>query len=305
MNNNCYIKKCVLVLATLVLAFFACSCAGPPKEDTSLEAAGTGPGDTVNTEMKTAESGNAVNAETETPSPENTTETEEPADGVDPASAIEDNAVWHDSGYVTIPTVIRQTFYGSISEDVSDLPTQTLEKTLQANHIDPATVPGYFQKTILSGPEYTIDLSRVEPICFTTDGELVCKLRNDPTPILLIVLDSAENPTSARYYFSDSWDISQEQAEFLMDDKKPDSQELIVCKKLFQIHLDHEGMDEVFGIYEDPEDVTSHTITVLFDNYPGLEYRFYFHEYAGDAGYFVETLPDGEEVQVTQFTPEY
>lgn len=296
------LKKVFLVITTLVFLFMVCSCAAQPHEDT------------VPTE-KPAEQDNQAIDETESTGPDNTSDAAAETASVDDTDDIqippivldpsleadlsvdlEKNDTW--PLIVTVPTVISQTFYGTLSENFSDLPTLPLNDALQANHIDPATVPGIFQKTILPGPYYMIDLSHVVPVCFTTDGELVCKLRDDPAPITLIVLDSAEAPTCARYYFGDSWDISQEQVAFLLDDKKPNSRELILCEKLFQIHLDHEGMEEIVTICDDPDDIFSHTISVLFDNYPGLIYRFCYSQYRGDKSYYVETRPDGKTVQV-------
>jgi hypothetical protein len=190
--------------------------------------------------------------------------------------------------------VLKDTVYGELSSDTSNLPVETLENALTTYHIDPSTKPGNFV-TNITGCYYSLDLSKVIPLYNTKDDKLICKLRNDKKTKLLIVLDSAISPTKAQYYFSTKWDMSNESVSFLLDGEKPTWQEQRRCKKLFRVHLDHDDLENFFVLDGDPE---VHTITVEFKKLKGLAYKFHYYEYDEYTGYVVETAPDGKTVLV-------
>ena len=190
--------------------------------------------------------------------------------------------------------VLKDTVYGELSADTSNLPVETLENALTTYHIDPSTKPGSFV-TNITGCYYSLDLSEVIPLYCTEDERLICKLRKDRKTKLLIVLDSAISPSKAQYYFSNEWDMSNESVSFLLDGEKPTRQERRLCKNLFRVHLDHDDLENFFVLDGDPE---VHTITVIFNRLKGLAYKFHYYEYVEYTGYVVETAPDGKTVLV-------
>ena len=188
-------------------------------------------------------------------------------------------------------------FSGVVSADTSELPMDTLENVLQENHIDPSSPYGYFVANPIGFSYYQIDLAAVVPICLTTEGEIVCKLQNDNKPVLLILLDSADAPSYARYYFCPSWNIANEQITFLLDGKTPTEQESSLCEKLLRINLNTDGLNN-----EDILDgtITIHKITVLFDHYPGLACILRYDQFEKHNGFYITSWSERKTVHVEE-----
>ena len=194
-------------------------------------------------------------------------------------------------------TNANPSFSGVVSADTGKLPVDTLENVLQENHIDPASPYGYFVSNPIGFSYYQIDLSSVAPICLTTEGEIVCKLQNDNKPVLLILLDSADAPCYARYYFCPSWDIENEQVSFLLDGETPTEQESSLCEKLFKTNLNTDGLNYEYIL---DGTVTIHTITILFDQYPGLTCKLRYDQFEEYNEYYITSWSERKTVQVKE-----
>ena len=197
--------------------------------------------------------------------------------------------------YATINTV--PSFAGSASADISMLPKDTLENVLWENHINPSSPYGYFVSNPIGFSYYQIDLAALVPICLTTDNEIVCKLQNDDKPAFLILLDSTDTPSYARYFFCPSWDITNEQVSFLLDGKTPTASERSLCEKLFRTILSTGDLSYEYIL---DGTVSIHKITVLFDHYPGLTCILRYDQYEDVNGYYITSWSERKSVHVEE-----
>ena len=142
---------------------------------------------------------------------------------------------------------------------------------------------------------YSVDLSKLEPICYTPEQELVCKLPTEAETPMLIVLDSADAPASIRYYLAEGWTIPTSKVTFLLDGQAPQGDDANLCAQLFQTHATAGGLKKMMMLDGNP---AMHTVTVRFAQYPGLEYHFQYYQYQDYDGYVLYSLLDGCMEQV-------
>ena len=185
-----------------------------------------------------------------------------------------------------------KTFSGSVSETCEDIPIAELNDTLASFGIDPALSPQYFSTDPAGRFYYSIDLSFAEPVCYTTAGELVCKLKGSAETAMMIVLDSA-TPSKARFYLAPTWDISCQEASFQLDGIPVTKEEEAHCKEMLQIHA--HGMNCPGAAILDGN-MTKKAITVLPTLYPGLSYTFFEFEYVGYSEPVVYSVQDDSMV---------
>ena len=255
--RNKTIIRFLITMILCCLSFFFCSCA--KKESSSV----------------------APTPEATIPILQREEEIEHPSSGANP--------------YAT--TNATPNFSGSVSGDISKLPKDTLENVLRENHIDPGSPYGYFVSNPIGFSYYQIDLSAVVPIYLTTDNEIVCKLQNDNKPAFLVLLDSADVPSYARYYFCPSWDIANEQVSFLLDGETPSDHERDICEKLFRTSLNTDDLSDEYIL---DGTVTIHKITVLFDNYPGLTCIMRYDQFEERTGYYITSWSERKTVHVEE-----
>ena len=111
----------------------------------------------------------------------------------------------------------EKTFYNQIAQNHDDLPVAELSDVLSTIGADDEAADGYFMTDLLGRFYYSVDLSKLEPICYTPEQELVCKLPTEAETPMLIVLDSADAPANVRYYLADGWTIPTSKVTFLLD----------------------------------------------------------------------------------------
>lgn len=189
----------------------------------------------------------------------------------------------------------EKTFYNQIGKSLDDLPVTELSDVLSTIGADDEAADGYFMTDLLERFYYSVDLSKLEPICYTPEQELVCKLSIEAETPMLIVLDSADAPANVRYYLAEGWMISTEQVTFLLDGQAPQGDDANLCAQLFQTHATAGGLKKVMMLDGNP---AMHTVTVRFAQYPGLEYHFQYYQYQDYDGYVLYSLLDGCMEQV-------
>lgn len=111
----------------------------------------------------------------------------------------------------------EKTFYNQIAQNHDDLPVAELSDVLSTIGADDEAADGYFMTDLLGRFYYSVDLSKLEPICYTPEQELVCKLPTEAETPMLIVLDSADAPANVRYYLAEGWTIPTSKVTFLLD----------------------------------------------------------------------------------------
>ena len=183
----------------------------------------------------------------------------------------------------------RDTFYNCISEIPEQLPVREFRETLAAYGIDPVAAPQYFKTDLMGRYYYSIDLSCLAPLCYTTENELICTIKGDAIPVMLIVLDSAV-PKAVRFYPTDSWSLGNGQPTFLVDGAAATSQQEKVCKDLFRTHIQQTGLKQAAIL---DGDATVQTITVQFEEYPGITYTFFVYHYQGVEETVLYSVGDG------------
>ena len=187
-------------------------------------------------------------------------------------------------------TVSREnTFRGCVEAVPEDLPVSELADILLSAGIDPSTPGQDFLSDPLGRFYYSVDLSYAEPLCYTSSHELVCKLKNDSLPSLLIVLDGP-TPKKARYYLAPTWDISDQDYSVLLNGEPPTDEEEAFCRKLFHIHALGTGYQETIIL---DGDVERSEITIAPEPFLGLTYTFVAKAYKGYEACVVYSIQDG------------
>lgn len=189
----------------------------------------------------------------------------------------------------------EKTFYNQIAQNHDDLPVAELSDVLSTIGADDETADGYFMTDLLGRFYYSVDLSKLEPICYTPEQELVCKLPTEAETPMLIVLDSADAPANVRYYLAEGWTIPTSKVTFLLDGQAPQGDDANLCAQLFQTHATAGGLKKMMMLDGNP---AMHTVTVRFAQYPGLEYHFQYYQYQDYDGYVLYSLLDGCMEQV-------
>lgn len=189
----------------------------------------------------------------------------------------------------------EKTFYNQIAQNHDDLPVAELSDVLSTIGADDEAADGYFMTDLLGRFYYSVDLSKLEPICYTPEQELVCKLPTEAETPMLIVLDSADAPANVRYYLAEEWMISTSKMTFLLDGQAPQGDDANLCAQLFQTHATAGGLKKMMVLDGNP---AMHTVTVRFAQYPGLEYHFQYYQYQDYDGYVLYSLLDGCMEQV-------
>lgn len=189
----------------------------------------------------------------------------------------------------------EKTFYNQIAQNHDDLPVAELSDVLSTIGADDEAADGYFMTDLLGRFYYSVDLSKLEPICYTPEQELVCKLPTEAETPMLIVLDSADAPANVRYYLAEGWTIPTSKVTFLLDGQAPQGDDANLCAQLFQTHATADGLKKIMVLDGNP---AMHTVTVRFAQYPGLEYHFQYYQYQDYDGYVLYSLLDGCMEQV-------
>lgn len=212
-------------------------------------------------------------------------------------------------------------FFNQPSElnNIDNLAVAELEDILLKHGIDPNAETKrmedkYISMYAFSNYRYTLDLSVVKPLYHTTDGEIVCVFRSDPEEKLLFVLEPPEAPNDGqrsepecsfntatpmrvRYYLDPSWDLAKEASVFFINGKLASTEEMDLCIELLSAHI-QEPKNNNWII--DGTSVET-TITVLFQEYPGLEYHFdvwYYQESENEPGLYVLNRLENTQVFV-------
>lgn len=136
----------------------------------------------------------------------------------------------------------EKTFYNQIAQNHDDLPVAELSDVLSTIGADDEAADGYFMTDLLGRFYYSVDLSKLEPICYTPEQELVCKLPTEAETPMLIVLDSADAPAKVRYYLAEGWTIPTSKVIFLLDGQAPQGDDANLCAQLFQTHATAGGL---------------------------------------------------------------
>lgn len=189
----------------------------------------------------------------------------------------------------------EKTFYNQIAQNHDDLPVAELSDVLSTIGADDEAADGYFMTDLLGRFYYSVDLSKLEPICYTPEQELVCKLPTEAETPMLIVLDSADAPENVRYYLAEGWTIPTSKVTFLLDGQAPQGDDANLCAQLFQTHATAGGLKKMMMLDGNP---AMHTVTVRFAQYPGLEYHFQYYQYQDYDGDVLYSLLDGCMEQV-------
>lgn len=189
----------------------------------------------------------------------------------------------------------EKTFYNQIAQNHNDLPVAELSDVLSTIGADDEAADGYFMTDLLGRFYYSVDLSKLEPICYTPEQELVCKLPTEAETPMLIVLDSADAPANVRYYLAEGWTIPTSKVTFLLDGQALQGDDANLCAQLFQTHATAGGLKKKMMLDGNP---AMHTVTVRFAQYPGLEYHFQYYQYQDYDGYVLYSLLDGCMEQV-------
>ena len=189
----------------------------------------------------------------------------------------------------------EKTFYNQIAQNHDDLPVAELSDVLSTIGADDEAADGYFMTDLLGRFYYSVDLSKLEPICYTPEQELVCKLPTEAETPMLIVLDSADAPANVRYYLAEGWTIPTSKVTFLLDGQAPQGDDANLCAQLFQTHATAGGLKKMMMLDGNP---AMHTVTVRFAQYPCLEYHFQYYQYQDYDGYVLYSLLDGCMEQV-------
>lgn len=189
----------------------------------------------------------------------------------------------------------EKTFYNQIAQNHDDLPVAELSDVLSTIGADDEAADGYFMTDLLGRFYYSVDLSKLEPICYTPEQELVCKLPTEAETPMLIVLDSADAPANVRYYLAEGWTIPTSKVTFLLDGQAPQGDDANLCAQLFQTHATADGLKKMMVLDGNP---AMHTVTVRFAQHPGLEYHFQYYQYQDYDGYVLYSLLDGCMEQV-------
>lgn len=183
----------------------------------------------------------------------------------------------------------EKTFYNKIVANVENLPVEDLSKALSTIGVADDMKTGYFISDLLGRYYYSVDLSKLIPVCLTPENELVCRFNTDASIEILVVLDSAENPENVRYYLSPEWSVQTDEVTFLLDERIPQEEETNLCRQLFLIHTQAEGLEKAIIL---DGDRTTHVISVCFERYPGLKYHFPYYQYQDFAGQVLYCLHD-------------
>ena len=169
----------------------------------------------------------------------------------------------------------ENTFSGRLDAIPEDLSTSELADILLSVGIAPSTPRQEFQTDPIGRFYYSIDLSYAEPLCYTSSRELVCKLKNDSSSSMLIVLD-APTPGKVGCYLAPSWDISSQTFSVLMNGETVTEEEESYCRELFQIHSLGTGYQKAIIL---DGDVKRTEITMIPEPFMGITYTFFVKEY--------------------------
>lgn len=222
------------------------------------------------------------------------TQGETPPDTVIPKETIplipyQSNSQNYDEDYILSS---KNTLYNRISEIPDHLPTRELCETLVSYGIDPNVSAQDFKTDLLGRYYYSVDLSCLEPLCYTTENELICTIKGDDNPVMLIVLDSPV-PTAGRFYPTTAWDLASCQPTFLADGVAATGQQEECCKELFLIHTQATGLKQAAILDGYP---SVETITVQFNECRGITYTFFVYHYPSLDEDVIYSVRDGHQV---------
>lgn len=168
------------------------------------------------------------------------------------------------------------TFYNSIGELPADLPTVKLSDILTSFGVSSNTPTGYFVSELAGKNFYSLDLSALEPLYYTTEKKLVCKLKSDVDTDIIIVLDSPV-PSIACYYFCSTWELPEQASAYRIDGKLVENEEKNRCETMFQVHTRGTGYQRAAILDGDPR---IRLIKATFEKYVGLTYCFPVYIYS-------------------------
>ena len=169
-------------------------------------------------------------------------------------------------------------FYGELCPIAEDIKTLERSDALSALGMDKETQAQALLRYYDGRGYFTIDLSQLEPLWVTPEGEIVCKHRADPQASVVFLLD-AQTPQSVSYFVRDGWTIREESHIILLDDRETDAAELELCEALLQIHLNSGEAERCY--YLDGNEQIHHMV-ICFPTMEGLQYHVRFDEYPGE-----------------------